>query len=149
MKRLSEQMKIDNAVESQNLGAASTTSAYFDMSEYRKALAILNSGALANGSLVSLELMQAQDSSGTGAKSVNDLDGNPIVVEYTNSTGASVPSVELFAEVQAAIMDTNNGFTHLAVKVTSDDAASQVAVDLLRGDARFMPVQDADASVVA
>lgn len=149
MKRLTEQLKLDNAVESQALGASTTTGDYFDMTQYRDAMFVLNSGALANTNLIKLEILQAKDESGTDSKAVKDSDGNPIIVEFTNETGAGVDSAKLIAEVQGPLMDTNNGFTHLAAKITSDDASSNLSCDLIRGNARFMPTQDADNMVVA
>lgn len=149
MKRLTEQLKVDNAIPSQSLGASNVTSDYFDMTKYRDALFMVNSGALADTNMVKMEIMQAKDASGTDAKAVNDADGNPLVVEFTNDTGSSMDAAELLAEVQGALMDTNNGFTHIAVKITSDDASSNVSGTLIRGNGRFMPTQNVEADVVA
>lgn len=149
MKRLTEQLKLDNAVKSQALGSSNATGDYFDMTQHRDAVFVLNCGVLANNKLIKLEILQAKDDSGVGSKAVNDAKGNPIIVDFTNKTGSNVDSAKLIAEIPGAMMDTNNGFTHLAAKITSDDASSNVSCNLIRGNARFMPKQDAENIVVA
>ncbi len=54
---------------------------------------------------------------------------------------------QAFVEVLSTLLDKINGFTHIAVKVTTT-ATSNVAVVLARGNARFTPDQKVGASAI-
>ncbi|MBO8169968.1 MAG: hypothetical protein H0Z35_12410 [Thermoanaerobacteraceae bacterium] len=68
VKRISEDMKIDVGLVSQALNNSNVTGRYFDMSKYRKALAVLIGGAMAAGTTSKVEFLQASDANGTGSK---------------------------------------------------------------------------------
>lgn len=70
---ISEKLKIDTALTSQNL-AGPATSAYFPMSKYGKALFVAEIGAMAANATSILQVMQATDAAGGGpAKAVQNL----------------------------------------------------------------------------
>ncbi|MBA7524707.1 hypothetical protein ES705_16849 [subsurface metagenome] len=54
---------------------------------------------------------------------------------------------QAFVEILSTLLDKVTGFTHIAVKVTTN-ANSNVAVVLLRGNARFTPGQKVGASAI-
>lgn len=54
---------------------------------------------------------------------------------------------QAFVEIDTRQLDKKNGFSHVAAKVTTT-ANSNVAVALLRGNARYTPVQKVGASAV-
>jgi hypothetical protein len=70
-KRLSEQLKIDTALPSSNLNGAGT-GAYFPMSSFRKALFMAEIAAMAAAATSVLQVMQAQNRDGGGAKVVTN-----------------------------------------------------------------------------
>ena len=69
MKLLSEGVKIDIGLTSQSLNGAGTGT-YYSMTNYRKALFVVELGAMAAGVTSVLQVMQAQDAAGTGAKAI-------------------------------------------------------------------------------
>lgn len=70
-KLLSEVVKIDTALTSANLNGAGT-GAYFKMDKYRKALFVVEVGAMAAAATSVAQVMQAQDAAATGAKVVTN-----------------------------------------------------------------------------
>lgn len=71
MKLLSEDVKMDIALTSQSLNGAGTGE-YFRMDRHRKALFIAEVGAMAAAVTSVLQVMQAQDAAGTGAKVITN-----------------------------------------------------------------------------
>ncbi|MBN1604617.1 MAG: hypothetical protein JW915_23615 [Chitinispirillaceae bacterium] len=71
MNRLSDILKVDTALTPVSLNGAST-GFYFPMKDYRKALFIVNLGAMAAAVTSALQIMQAKDKSGTGAKVITN-----------------------------------------------------------------------------
>jgi hypothetical protein len=69
--RLSERLKVDIGLTSANLNGAGT-GAYFPMSKYRRALFIVEIGAMAAAATAALQAMQATDAAGTGAKVITN-----------------------------------------------------------------------------
>jgi ethanolamine utilization microcompartment shell protein EutS len=69
--RLSERLKIDTALTPISLNGAGTGE-YFGMARHRKALFIVELGAMAAAATSVLQVMQAQDAQGTGAKVVTN-----------------------------------------------------------------------------
>lgn len=140
MKSLYKRIKVDNGLTAQDLTASNKTGSYFNMAMYRKALAILNIGALAAGTNAKIELYQAIDAAGTNAKLI---DGASAAITATNAMTSGKAAVE----VDASSLDINNNFNFIAAKVTTT-ATTQVAVTLVRGDGRFEPDQDYDAFAI-
>ncbi len=70
-KLVSEAAKLDIALTPQSLNGAGTGE-YFLMDKYRKALFVVEVGTMAAGVTSALQVMQAQDAAGTGAKVVTN-----------------------------------------------------------------------------
>ena len=60
MNRLYEELKLDVGLTPQSLASASKTGSYFNMKEFRTALAILNVGNITAGGTVALQIMEAK-----------------------------------------------------------------------------------------
>jgi len=60
MNRLYEELKIDTALEPQSLASTNATGKYFNMKEFRTALAILNVGNITAGGSAALQIMEAK-----------------------------------------------------------------------------------------
>jgi hypothetical protein len=137
MKPLYKRAKIDVGLLSQSIASSNKTGGYFDMQMYRKALAILNVGTMADTNTAVIELLQAKDVSGTEAKAIEGATATVTAVGALTSGCA-------FVEVDVLSLDVNNGFEYIAAKVTTTGTIVSGVV-LLRGDGRFEPEQDAQA----
>jgi len=72
LNRLYEELKLDVGLTPQSLASASKTGSYFNMKEFRTALAILNVGNITAGGSVALQIMEAKTER---AGSAQDLTG--------------------------------------------------------------------------
>ncbi|MBO8183767.1 MAG: hypothetical protein H0Z28_13425 [Archaeoglobus sp.] len=225
MRHLADRMKIDIGLVSQALNNSNATGRYYNMAMYRKALFVLNGGAMAAGKTTKIELLQAKDADGTDAKAIANADAtitaNTAVTEATidlslvaNTDVVTINGIDFtkaaatdasarefadaaglvtcvnhetygvegvtasvngnivtlkatdpgavaitldktenagtitlattkaiaYVEVDASYLDIDNGFTHVAAKVTTT-ADTVVSVVMLRGDGRFSPEQ--------
>lgn len=127
-RKLTEQVDVVAAVAPQDIGTADVTGGYVDVSNYREILGTVITGALTDTKLATIELLQAKDASGTDAKAF-----------VTAVTVVADGAVAVIAEVGGSIelMDSNNGFTHVAVKVTCDEAGKLGAATLALGNKRY------------
>jgi hypothetical protein len=127
-KKLSELIRIDQAIAPVDIDT-DRTSNYFSMANYRQALAVLTTAALADTKNATIQLLQATNSAGAGSKALSS-----VVTDIASGSEALTIQVEAKAED----MDLANGFTHIAVKVTTDNgAAVNGAAVLIRGDGRY------------
>lgn len=109
------------------------TGTYYDVSGASEIRAKLFTTTVAQTKVVTVELLQAQDSSGTGSKAL------VAAVTATAPTGGSVLSPEVECNVDA--LDAENGFTYVAVKVTSDNATAVIGCAALElYGLRYKPV---------
>lgn len=60
MNRLYEELRISTALEPQSIASSNVTGKYFNMAEYRSALAILNVGNITAGGSAALQIMEAK-----------------------------------------------------------------------------------------
>lgn len=140
MKPLYKRAKFDNGLIAQDLSNSNKTGDYFGLQMYRKAIAVLNVGALTAGTNIKIELLQATDTAGTNSKVIDGANTTITATEAKTSGKA-------FVEVDVSSLDINNGFEFIAAKVTTT-ATTQVAVTLICGDGRFEPDNDFDAYAV-
>ena len=95
MNKLSDVQKIDNALESQALNGAGTGE-YFNMANSRKALFVVNLGAMATGNTSVIQTMQATDAAGTGAAVITNntatVTANTNVAAATLTAAACAPA---------------------------------------------------------
>jgi len=128
--KISERIQIKEAVTPQDIATADVTSVYYDMKGIGRVAAALTTGTIAEGKKATVQLMQAKDDQGTGAKVLGDA------VEVLAGTGGA--ELLVIAEATAAEMDDD--FTHIAVKVGSDDPNAtppEGAAILIFGDLSF------------
>lgn len=111
MKPMYKRSKIDIGLVSQALNNTNATGRYFNMAMYRKALAILNGGAMAAGTTTKIEFLQAKDASGTDSKVI--ADANAVITANTNVT-----------VLQCVVGAPNNGDTIVINSVTFTKAAA-------------------------
>lgn len=122
--------------------AATVTSGWVSMKDWRSILAILMVGALGASATVDAKLQQATDSSGSGAK---DITGKAI----TQLTKAgSDDNKQVAINLRQNEMDFNNGFTHARLSVTVATADCLIAADILGLDKVAGIATDSDLATV-
>ena len=125
---LEEVLEIDQALEAQELETAQESS-YYDMDEYRKAVAILTTEEIAASDVDITVKFEQYD--GTTTK---DL-GN----ETKITDGGDGNAHMLTAEIDVTEMDDE--FDQIRVHAEVDDSTDPVgSVILIRGNPRYMPV---------
>ena len=108
------------------------TSAYFPIADYRKFTAEGFAAAVAPGKKLTVQFYQAKTSVGGDAKVLGDA------FEATNP-GASADA-DLICVGSKRIQELDVGFTHIAVKVDTDDTGVTGGAILNRETPRFAPV---------
>lgn len=108
MKLVSEDVKLDIALTSQALNGAGTGE-YFNLAKYGKALFVVEIGAMAAGATSILQVMQAQDATGAGAKVVTN--NTATITANTNVSAALLTSALVHV---AGDTYTINGLTFTA-----------------------------------
>jgi hypothetical protein len=137
MKPMYKREKIDVGLAPQSIASTNKTGGYFGMQMYRKALAILSTGAMADTNTAKIELLQAKDNIGTDAKAI---DGASAII----TASGALTSGCAFIEIDVSSLDLTNGFEYVAARVTTN-ATLVSGVTLLRGDGRFEAEQDVQA----
>ena len=128
--KISDSLQVATQLAHADISTA-RTSAYVSVAGASRILAALVIAAIADTKAVTVQLKQATDSSGTGAKVL----GSAVV--YTAS-GAKT-NVSVIAEAQVDTLDLANGFGFVAVTISSNDAASAAGVTVFKGGNRFNP----------
>lgn len=123
-----------------SVAASTVLTAWVPVSDYHSIVALIDTGVLGASATVDAKLRQATDVSGTAAK---DVTGKALV-QIVKATG---DGKQASIEMRSDDMDTNGGFTHVALSVTVGTAASLLGARLIGANPRFMPPANA-ASVV-
>lgn len=125
-KKLIDRNKIDIGLVGQSLASTNATGKYYDMQNYRRILATLIGGALAAGGSAKIELLQATDAAGTGAK------GIPTTADQTSATAAANTLVTKATLVLATVLNGDivkiNGLTFTAHTDTTTKSARQFSI---------------------
>lgn len=130
--KLSELVQVKQAVVPQDI-VGGKTSAYYSMVGIGRVLAALTTATITQTKKATIQLMQAKDAAGTGAKVL----GAAVEKVVTDAAGEAI---FLTAEAKASDLDLVNGYTHVAVQVSSDNAtAVNGAAVLIFGDLSFRP----------
>ncbi|WP_156896617.1 hypothetical protein [Desulfovirgula thermocuniculi] len=127
--KLSELVRVKQAIIPQDI-VGGKISAYYSMSGIGRVLAVLTTGVIAEAKKATIQLMQAKDANGTGAK--------PLGSAVEKVAGAGGEEIFLTAEAKATDLDLANGYGYVAVQVSSDNAtAVNGAAVLIFGDLAF------------
>ena len=121
--RLYEHLKIDPAVAPASL-SGSATGAYRSMVGFKRALFIVSAEALADGQSVTAQILQAKDAKGDGFTGV---DGFSVALTGQVDADKAVAHVEIDGS------ELTDGFTHVALKLTSDAGVNASAVLIREG----------------
>lgn len=122
--------------------ASTVVSDYVAAKNFEQFMAIVMAGTLGSSATVDAKLVQATDSSGTGAK---DITGKAI----TQLTEAGTDSdKQAIINLRREELDINNDFTHFALSVTVGVATSDVAGLIVGTGARYAPASLNDLASV-
>ena len=130
-KKLTEALAIDCIVAPQDVGTADVTGTFVDISDAGRLVVLAKAGAVTAGKVLTVQLRQAKDAAGTGAK---DL-GAPVT--SVGVGGAAPPDVQV--EVTPAELDGANDFTHVTAVLGIDENAKLGTAYLIQGDRRYVP----------
>jgi hypothetical protein len=130
-KKLTEALAFDCLIAPQDVGTADVTGTFVDVSACQRFAVLAKAGAVTAGKILTVQLRQAMDAAGTGAK---DL-GTPVTAA---GAGGNAPA-DVEIEKATGELDGANGFTHVTAVLGIDENAKLGAAYLVRGDRRFVP----------
>lgn len=122
MERMIESAKVDLGVVPQTLNNSNTTGNYYAAKDYRRALAVLQVGALAATKTAKIEVFEAQDAAGTGAQLIAGAEAT-----IAANTAVSEMTVAL-ATVLAGEAITINGLTFTAHATVTTPASREFSI---------------------
>lgn len=132
MKKLLEELAVDNLVAPQDVGTAPVTGAvYFDVREARKFVVLAKAGAVTAAKKLTVTLKQATSAAGAGTKILG------VAVESVGAGGTPPPDVEI--EKIHEDLDHENGFLFVSVTLAIDEVGKLGAAYLVRGDRVHRP----------
>lgn len=121
--RISDTIKFDTGLVGQTINNTNVTGRYFSLEDAERVCAVLIGGALASGKKTKVELLQAQDEAGTGAKAITNASA-----ELTSPTKVTECTLTL-ANVANADIVKINGLTFTAHTDTTTKASRQFKID--------------------
>lgn len=127
--KISEMLQVEEGVLNADI-ATDRTSAWYDASQFRRFAAKIFAKAVATGQVVTVQLLQAQDDAGTGSKALSSV---------TTVTATASPTEDLSGWAEAQDTDFDDGFSYIAVKLTSDDTTVLANANLIMAEGRFKP----------
>ena len=95
---------------------------------------IVSVGVISSTGLVDAALLQATDSSGTGAKAI----GSGVAITQLSQAGGN-SSKQCLLQTGTGAMDTANGFTFIALRITPSVAAALISGELFGEDVKYLP----------
>lgn len=129
MEQLTEVIASDIGVSPQDIATADVTGPWYPAAMYRRFLAAAVANQVDTTKVLTVQLMQATDNSGTGAKALSAV---------VSVAAAGTQDLEAAVSAHVHELDLAGGFDHVAVKLTCDSAtAKDGAAVLLRTDGRF------------
>lgn len=139
----SEQAAVCAVIDPDANAAGALTSDYVDMTKFEAALGIVLAGTLGTNATIDAKLVQATDSSGTGVK---DISGKAIT--QITQAGTDQSDTQALINVRAEDLDVANGFTHVALVLTTATATSDSGALVVGLNPRFGPASDNDLASV-
>jgi len=130
-RKLTESLQFDCIVAPADVGTADVTGSWVDVSNAKRFVVLAKAGAVTAAKTLTVQLRQAKDAAGTGAK---DL-GAPVTAVGAGGN----PPADVEIEKYAGELDAVNGFTHVTAVLGIDENAKLGAAYVVRGDRRYVP----------
>lgn len=130
-RKLTEALQFDCIVAPQDVGTADITGTFVDVSDAKRFVVLAKAGAVTAAKVLTVQLRQAKDASGTAAKDLGTA------VTAAGAGGNAPADVEI--EKRSAELDGANGFTHVTAVLGIDENAKLGAAWLVRGDRKYVP----------
>jgi hypothetical protein len=126
---IAERASYDVGVSPQDVGTSDVTGDWYSLESFRRVAAEAVSGPAADTTTFTVQLRQAEDSSGTNAKNLGTA--------VTATSGSADSILEVFQEAKAS--DLDSGFTHVAVQLSCSEASVSGASTIIRADGAYRP----------
>ena len=130
-RKLTEELQFDCIVAPADVGTADITGSWVDVSNAKRFVVLAKAGAVTAAKVLTVQLRQAKDASGTAAKDLGTA------VTAAGAGGNAPADVEI--EKRSAELDGANGFTHVTAVLGIDENAKLGAAWLVRGDRKYVP----------
>ncbi len=127
------------------LNANAGQSAWIAVGNFHRLLALIDTGANANG-VLNAQFLQALDATGTGAKPISGANG--LAKALTPIAAGNAANVQALIDCSVDEMDTNNGYAFVQLQITMSSAGLFAGL-LLGINARFEPANSLNAASVA
>jgi len=142
--RITEDVKVDIGLVAQTLNNTNATGRYFPVADYSKVAALLNGGAMAATKVSKVELLQASDGDGGGAKGIPSTGGQLATAEVAANALVTKATVTLATFLVGGTI-TINGlvFTaHATVTTVANREFSIAGSDTQDGDELVTCIND-------
>lgn len=125
-----------------NFGIATISSAWLNMENFHRAVAVISVGDMAAGATLDCALRQASDGTGTGNKAIT----GKTTTQLTQAGGDG--NDLLFIELRSEELDGNNNFEYIRLDVTVAANSVELAYVVLGAYPRYKPVSTTNITEV-
>lgn len=115
-------------------GAGTITGTSVSLANYHRAVLFVDVGDMGSGATLDVQIQQAQDSAGTGAKAITGKAATQLT--QAGGDGNQVLCIELRTEE----LDIANGFEHVRALAVVATQAVELGLHLFGIEPRYMPV---------
>lgn len=130
--RPSDRFHLVGVIDPDANAAGTLLTVWVNAALYESFMAFISAGDLGSSATLDAKLRQATDSSGTGAK---DITGKSIT--QLTQAGTDKSNKQAFINLESEDLDTNNGFTWVALSMTGATATSDYAGYLFGFNSRY------------
>lgn len=143
--QISDYIAILGTIDAIDHATSAVTSDWVDTERYAFIAAYMNVGAITG--TFDLALRQATDSSGTGSKAINDIEGNALAITQLSATD---DNKQVIVNLDVGRLDIEGGFSFVAALVTPTGGSTNLASTFILGAGpRYAPVSGHDLATVA
>ena len=120
-------------------GIATTDSAWVSVANYHRVILLINVGAMAQGATLDVQIRQATNTAGAGAKGIPTTAAqSKLITQLTQAGGDG--NQNLAIELRTEELDVNGGFDCISVRDTVGGGAVLLEYELFGIEPRYAPV---------
>lgn len=140
--KLTEKLAVLATLDPASVAASTVLTAYVPIAKWGSLLALIQTGVMGAAGTLDAKLVQATSSGGAGVK---DVTGKALV-QVVKATG---DNVQAMIEMREQDIDSTNGFTHVALSVTTVGAAASIyGAALFGGNPHMAPASGSNQTAV-